>query len=82
MARSAVDDFVCFKNPPDFIEFFAADGDESFTGAVEAEGLGKAPFSIMLSCQMPISQADALVRTDGFFTDFFATVNIRWILPL
>ena len=32
--------------------FFAADGDEIFTGAVGAEASGKAPWSVMLSSQM------------------------------
>ena len=62
------------KNPLDFVEFFAADGDEIFAGAVGAEGSGKAPCSIMLSSEMHKSQADAIRRTGGFFTYYFAPI--------
>ena len=62
------------KNPLDFVELFAADGDEIFTGAVGAEGSGKAPCSIMLSSEMHKSQADAIIRTGGFFTYYFAPI--------
>ena len=38
-------------HPLDFNEIFAADRDEIFSGAVGAEGSGKAPFPVMLSSQ-------------------------------
>ena len=69
------------KNPLDFVEFFAADGDEIFTGAVGAEGSGKAPCSIMLSSEMHKSQADAIIREGGFSRTILPPF-IRWILPL
>ena len=50
------------KNPLDFVEFFAADGDEIFAGAVGADGSGKAPCSIMRSSEMHKSQADAIIK--------------------
>ena len=53
------------------------DRDRIFTGAFGVEGSGgKAPCSVMLSSQMQKAQANAIVRTDGFFAYFFAAIYL------
>ena len=59
---------------------FAADGDEVFTGAVGAEGSGKAPCSVMFSSQMHKSQADPIIGTSRSFTYFFPHLSVEFRL--
>ena len=73
------------KNPLDFIELFASDRDEIFTGAVGAGGSGKVPCSIMLFSQMHKTQADEIIRTSVFFLtpiyplDFASLRFVVWL---
>ena len=59
--------WILVYNPLNFIKFLAADGDDIYTRAVEAQGSGKAPCSVMFSSQMHESQEDAIIRTSVFF---------------
>ena len=74
MAHSAVDSSA-------EIRIVIADREGLFTGAVQTEGLGNAPCSIMLSSQMQKGQAEAIVRADVLFTYLLKLLPlfIRWI---